>query len=737
MFLNVKMNDSLQKENSWHSLPSEVVLEKMGSTCEGLIDLEASERLIKYGKNEIKPAKPTPIWKLFIAQFKSVLIALLLGATAFSIIVGEVLDAVIIFIIVIASVSLGFIQEYRSTKAVELLKQLTASVATVIREGKEKAVSSKDLAPGDIIVLHAGDRISADLRLLEAINLKVNEASLTGESLAVDKSTMVVPKEVVISDRTNMVYDGTTVTYGRGLGIVVASGMMTEFGKIAGTVQEEVKTATPLEKRMSAIGKWLTLFALTVCILVVILGLFRGYPVLQMIIWGISLAIAAVPEALPAVVTGALAIGMYEMVKRKAIVKRLPAVEALGSTSIICSDKTGTMTKGEMTVRQIYTEGKIFDVSGVGYEPVGNFGFHGSKVEPSQYETLMVLLKAALLNNDSKLFQENGKWSVTGDSTEGALLVVAAKGGITEETLQHERVGEIPFTSERKIMTTIHKMEESDNNLVVLKGAPEVVIERCSFILKDGKASELQPEDKGKIYAENSTMASDALRVIAIACKEAPEIPEKINEKEFERNFVFLGLLGMIDPPRAEVKDSLRLCKDAGIKVVMITGDNKFTAMAVAKELGILEASNDMVLTGAELEKMPDEQYFNVVEDVRVYARVSPEHKMKIVKTLKSKGHVVAMTGDGINDATALKTSDIGIAMGITGTDVTKETADMLLADDNFATIVSAISEGRRIFDNVKKYLVYLLQCNLAEIGTILIGTIMSLPLPLTAIQLL
>jgi len=728
------MSDS--SEVRWHALETEEALSRIGGRKDGLTEGEARERIAKYGPNEIKREKTTPPWKIFVRQFKNILMALLLGAAAFSILIGEALDTVVILAIVVASAGLGFVQEYHSEKAVQLLKKLAAPTATIIRDGKERTVSSNEIVPGDVIVLRTGDRVPADVRLLEAFNLKVDEASLTGESLPVDKEISVLPADVIINDRTNIAFSGTVVTYGRGLGVAVATGMSTEFGKITGTVQAEKKTETPLERRMNAIGKWLTLFALSVVVVVIVLGLLRGIPAFTMILTGISLAVAAVPEALPAVVTGALAIGVYEMVKKRAIVKRLPAVETLGSTSIICADKTGTMTKGEMTVRKIYADGKFVDVSGVGYEPKGSFSVDGKVIDPKQLNSLDKLLKAAVLNNDSRLSQDGGKWTVTGDTTEGALLVAAAKAGITESTLKHERVNEIPFTSERKRMTTIHVLPDVENHVVVIKGAPEVVLERCSTVARGGKAVELTAEERAMISAVNERMASEALRVLALAYKEEEELPEELDEKTLETDFVFLGLAGMIDPPREEVKEALRLCHDAGIKVVMITGDHKLTAVAVAKELGIID-DNSTVLTGAELEKIPDEEFDKIVEDVRVYARVSPEHKNKIVKGLRGKGYVVAMTGDGINDATALRMANIGVAMGITGTEVTKETADMILADDNFATIVNAVSEGRRIFDNIKKYLAYLLQCNLAEIGVILMGTLMALPLPLTAIQLL
>jgi len=728
---------STHEEVKWYALDIEEVLKKIGSSREGLSEEEAKRRLEVYGYNEIKREKGIPSWKIFIEQFKNILIIFLIAATIFSLFIGEVLDAIVIFAIVLASALLGFVQEYRSEKAIQLLKKLTALSSTVIRDGKEKVLSSKEIVPGDIAVLRAGDRVPADIRLIEVYNMKVDEAPLTGESVPVEKFVEKLPEETAVFDRANMAFSGTVITYGRGLGVVVTTGMNTEFGKIAKTVQEEKKVETPLERRMDAIGKWLTFFALGVCGLVAFFGILRGYMIIDMIIWGISLAVAAVPEALPAVVTGSLAIGMYEMAKRKAIVRRLPAVETLGSTSIICADKTGTMTKGEMTVKRIFVDGKMVEVKGVGYEPKGDFYIDGEKIDPKKMETLHRLLKASSLCNDAKLFYENGRWSISGDTTEGALIVAAKKAGIEEEELKnYPRINEIPFTSERKRMTTIHIIPESNKKLALMKGAPEIVLERCKWVMRDGEFFELNEEERRKILEVNEKMALEALRNLAIAYKEVEKVPEKIDEKEFERDFVFLGIEGMIDPPREEVKDAIKLCKDAGIKVVMITGDHKLTAVSVAKELGLL-SEDDIVLTGTELDSISEKEFNEIVEKVKVYARVSPEHKTKIVKALKSKGYVVAMTGDGINDAAALKMSDIGIAMGITGTEVTKETSDMVLADDNFSTIVNAVREGRRIFDNIKKYLTYLLQCNIAEIAIMLVATLAGLPLPLTAVQIL
>lgn len=728
----------MKLEHSWHALSVEKVFEELKTRKEGLSQEEAKERISLYGFNEIEKKKEKSIILLFLQQFNNPLILLLVAATLFSAFIGEILDAVVILFVVVASAGLGFVEEYRSEKAAQLLRKLTLPETHVIREGKEISIPTREVVVGDIVVLRAGDRVPADLRLVETFNLRIDESSLTGESVPVEKFATVLPADTSLFDRVNMAYSGTLVTYGRGIGVVVATGMNTEFGKVAKIVQAEEEVETPLERRMNAIGKWLLAFSLGVCGIATFLGILRGNPLLEMILWGISLAVAAVPEALPAVVTGSLAIGMYEMAKRKAIVKRLPAVETLGCTSVICSDKTGTMTKGEMTVKKVYVSGKFFEVSGSGYDPKGSFYFNNEKVNLNQEKELYLLLKFAALCNDAKLIFENNSWRVAGDTTEGALLVAARKAGITEEELNvYERVNEIPFTSERKRMTTIHTVPEGDKLAVIMKGAPEVVVSRCSYVLENGEVKKLNEEKVAEILKVNEDMAKYGLRNISVAYKEEKELPEELNEEELEKDFIFLGIFGMIDPPREEVKEAIRLCKDAGIDVVMITGDHKLTAEAVARELELISNESNVTLTGADLEKMDEMKLSTIVEKVKIYARVSPEHKTKIVTALKSKGYVVAMTGDGINDAPALKMADIGVAMGITGTEITKETADVILADDNFATIVNAVKEGRRIFDNIRKYLVYLLRCNIVEIFFMLVSTLLGLPLPLTAVQLL
>ncbi len=713
---------------NWYSETPEATLEELKTTERGLTTQEAKQRLEAYGPNSLKKEKGTSALKILLGQFTDILMVILLIATGLSIVVGEVTDAIIILIIVIASAALGFSQEYRSEKAVEALKKMTAPTASILRDGKEVRIPAEQLVPGDIMILYAGDKVPADGRIIEAFTLKDDEAPLTGESSPVQKSAETLPVQTQLNDRENMVYTGTVVVYGRGKAVVTGTGMTTEFGKIAKMVQSSPTEQTPLEKRLSGVGKWIGILALTVAASVGIIGIIEGRPIIEMVLWAVSLAVAAVPEALPAIVTGALAIGMYRMAKVNAIVKRLPAVETLGSTSVICSDKTGTMTKGEMTVRSIYVSNQTYKVTGIGYAPEGEFQLNGAKIKPDQ--NLKTLLRAATLCNDSGLEQdtESGKWIVKGDPTEGALVVAAAKAGLNKEDLEEEspRVFEVPFSSERKRMTTIHKV--AGKKVAYLKGAPEMVIERCNRILIDGKEKAFTKDDQAKTFKMTEVLALQALRNLAVAYKEIPDTDEEFTEC-MEQDFVFLGIMSMLDPPRPEVKDAIATCRKAGIRVVMITGDHKLTATAVGQELELIDDSGaeTQVLTGNELETMTDEELVDVVEKISIYARVAPEHKVRIVKAWKAKNQVVAMTGDGVNDAPALKMSDIGVAMGISGTEVSKEAADMVLADDNFASIVKAVREGREIFENIKKYLTFLLQCNIMEIIVMLVA-VLSVP---------
>jgi Ca2+-transporting ATPase len=712
---------------SWHTMEIDETMKQLNTESTGLSQEEAQKRLQQYGTNELQKEKGTSAIKLFIEQFEDLLIVILLIATGLSIYLGEITDAIVIIAIVLACAILGFVEEFRSEKALEALKKMTAPTAMALRDGKEVKVQTSELVPGDIVLLYTGDKIPADSRLLESFNLKVDEASLTGESSPVTKDVTPLPEETPINDRRDIVFTGTVVVYGRGKAVVTSTGMTTEFGKIAKMVQVTEEEETPLEKRMASVGKLIGILSIAVCLVVAFIGIIEGRNILDMILWGISLAVAAVPEALPAVVTGALALGMYRMAKVNTIVRRLPAVETLGCTSVICSDKTGTMTKGEMTVQRIYVNDQAIKVSGVGYEPEGDFLLEDKKVEPTD-ENLRTLLKIAVLCNDSKLEKETEteRWKIKGDPTEGALVVTAAKAGLWKEELEQEapRIGEIPFSSERKRMTTVH-LVSGQKKVAFMKGAPEIVLDKCTKVYADSKVRKMTAEDKTEILQVTEAMAMQALRNLGFAFRELPESVTTFDDK-IEKDMTFVGVMGMIDPPREEVKDAIYLCKKAGIRVVMVTGDHRLTAVAVAEELNLL-SENELegkVLTGEEMDKISDDQLGEMVENVVIYARVSPEHKMRIVKAWKSKQQVVAMTGDGVNDAPALKMADIGVSMGITGTEVTKEASDMVLTDDNFASIVKAVKEGREIYGNIKKYLTYLLRCNVMEILVMFIAMI-------------
>ena len=589
-------------------------------------------------------------------------------------------------------------------------------------------IPARDIVPGDVILVRSGDKVPADARLIEAVNLQVEEAALTGESLPVEKQTEALGDgEWPLAERKNMVYAGTAVTYGRGKGVVVATGMATEFGRTAAMLESVATAKTPLQENLDKVGSALARAALIIVGIIVALGLYRGQPFIEMLIFGIALAVAAVPEALPAVVTISLALGVQRMAKRNALVRRLPAVETLGSTSVICSDKTGTLTKDEMTVRKLYVGGEIFEVSGAGFEPHGTFTRAGAVVEPPGPAKLF--LRAAALTSDARLARSDGHWQIKGDPTEGALVVLAAKAGLKKIDLETEfpRVHEIPFSSEAKRMTTLHR---SPSGLIAYaKGAPEIILDACAFQLTEAGEEELDQARRETILQAAGEMARQALRVLAVAYK------SNATPEHCEREMVFLGLAGMIDPPRSEARAAIQRCELAGIKTVMITGDHPVTAEAVARELALLKQGR--VITGTELEAMSEPNFEHAVENISVYARVSPAHKLRVVTALQKKDHVVAMTGDGVNDAPALKKADIGIAMGITGTDVSKEAAAMTLTDDNFATIVAAVEEGRAIFNNIKKYLMYLLSSNIGEIGLMLGAGLLGLPLPLTAVQIL
>ena len=735
------------EQKQWHSISIDEASRDLGASNEGLNNQEAERRLVEFGPNELQAEKQVSPLQIFIGQFKSILIIILFFATIFSAVVGEIIDAIIILAIVIASAGLGFFQEYRAERALEALKKMLSPAITVVRDGKEKRLDSSKLVPGDVIILEAGDKIPADARLFKIANLNVDESSLTGESIPVTKKLDSLSVDTYLADRKNMVYSGTNVTYGRARAFVTSTGMKTEFGKIAKEVMTTTKEKTPLEIRTESIGKWLGVLCLGACLVVVVFGILREYLItglvstefmIGLVMFGIALAVAAVPEALPAIVTGTLAIGMNEMAKRNALVRRMPAVETLGSTTVICSDKTGTLTKGEMTVRQLYLNNQSIDVTGVGYEPKGQLKINETIVDFHQ-RIFSLWGMASILCNDSNLekAREGGNWYIVGDPTEGALIVAAEKAGFRQNDIREKypRVSELPFSSERKRMSTVHQSKEG-KKLVFTKGAPEIILERCSSIHENGTPQRLLLNKKRQIYEINEKMATQALRVLAVAYKEIPDSTNDFDEKTLESDLIFLGLIGMIDPPRTEAKIAVKRAKQVGMKPIMITGDHKLTAVAIATEMGIYEDGN-IAMTGDELERISDEELQNMVTIITVYARVSPLQKLKIVKAWKKRGEVVAMTGDGVNDAPAVKNADIGIAMGITGTEVTKESSDMVLADDNFATIVSAIEEGRVIYDNIKQYLTYLLESNIVELIVIGGGVLAGLPLPLLAAQIL
>jgi len=712
---------------AWHTLPVDVVLSDLSSTPQGLAEAEVEHRLARYGPNELEAADRVSPWAILFGQFKDVLIIILLAISAF---VGHGVEAIAIAVIVMFAVLLGFVQEYRAERAIEALKRMAAPTVTVIREGQEVEIPARELVPGDVMLLHAGDKVAADARLVESINLQLDEAALTGESVPVDKNTEPLGGEdLPLGDRSNMVFGGTVATYGRGRAVVVGTGMDTQFGRIAQMLQSVESGKTPLQRNLDKVGRVLALAAVVVVAAIVGAGMLRGQPLLEMLIFGIALAVAVVPEALPAVVTISLAMGVQRMAKRNALVRRLPAVETLGSTSVICSDKTGTLTKDEMTVRKLYTPERSLAVSGSGYEPEGEFSLEGSTVDPSAQET--ELLRAAALVSDAHLVRDDaqGAWHIKGDPTEGAMIVAAAKAGLQKDELdlQFPRIGEIPFTSETKRMTTLHST--ASGQVAYAKGAPETILDSCSRQLTGQGEVGLSDAGRDAILETVQQMAGEALRVLAVATKTDATLGDA------ERDMTFLGLLGMSDPPRPEAKAAIERCAQAGIAVVIITGDHPLTAQAVARELGLFKAGR--AVTGPELEDMSDEELERDVETIEVYSRVSPAHKLRVVTALQKRGHVAAMTGDGVNDAPALKKADIGIAMGITGTDVSKEAAAMTLTDDNFASIVAAVEEGRGIFENIKKYLMYLLSSNIGEIGLMAGATIAGLPLPLTAVQIL
>jgi P-type Ca2+ transporter type 2C len=707
----------------------EKVLSALDTSQAGLTETAAGRRLAEYGPNEIQPPQRVSPWRTLLDQFKNVLIIILLVAALVSAFLGHEIEAAAIAVIVLFAAFLGFIQEYRAERAMEALRAMAAPVASVIRDGVEREVAAREVVPGDVVVLRAGDRVAADLRLVEAVNLQMDEASLTGESVPVEKGLSPLEASAPLGDRSNMAFAGTAVAYGRGRGVVVATAMTTEAGKIAGMLAEVKTSRTPLQESLDRVGHLLARAVLVGVSIIIVIGLLRGEKFIEMLIFGIALAVAAVPEALPAVVTISLAMGLQRMAKRHALMRRLAAVETLGCTTVICSDKTGTLTKDEMTARKCHVSGETYDITGAGYQPEGNFQQGDAVAAPSPL--LQTLLQAGVLASDAELlYDETGKrWSIKGDPTEGALVVAAAKAGIDKAELdrQFPRRDEIPFTSETKRMTTL--VADSGSVTAYSKGAPETILRSCDRIVTAAGEIALDAETAEGMKQVARVMASQALRVLALARK------TEAKRDDAENGMTFLGLVGMIDPPRPEAARAIRTCREAGIRPVMITGDHPLTAEAVARELGLLAGGR--AVAGAELEAMDQAQLEQEVQSIELYARVSPEHKLRVVTALQKNREIVAMTGDGVNDAPALKKADIGIAMGISGTAVSREAAAMTLTDDNFASIVSAVEEGRRIYDNIKKYLMYLLSSNLGEVGLIAAAMLLGLPLPLSAVQIL
>ena len=742
----------------WHSREAAAIFAELKTSPEsGLPAAEAARRLAEGGPNELAEAPRPTFWRMLLDQFNNFIVIILIVASAVSALIGDYVEAGAILAIVILNAVLGVIQERRAEEALAALRRMAAPEAHVIRDGHRLVVPARELVPGDIVLLEAGNYIPADLRLVESANLKIEEAALTGESVAVEKDARVtLRQDVALGDRRNTAFMGTLVTYGRGRGVVTSTGMHTQIGLIARMLQLVQEEPTPLQQRLDHLGKVLGWAALGVCTLVFLIGWARGYEPLDMFLIAVSLAIAAVPEGLPAVVTITLALGMREMIKRHALIRRLSSVETLGSATVICSDKTGTLTQNQMTVTRLWVDGVMVDVTGQGYVPEGQFHVEGQKVDLDRYPGALTALWVAVLANDASLeapAEGGAGYRLAGDPTEGALIVAAVKAGAVRDALGHAypRIDEVPFDSTRKRMTTVHKVHDPrpddfspfyDSSLqgwevVATKGAPDVILDLCTErLLVNDRPEPLDEASRRRILEANHEMSKQALRVLAVAYRVDRDVPDSPAPADVERNLTFVGLIGMIDPARPEVLPAMEKAKRAGIRTVMITGDYPETARAIAQEIGLLQPGHH-VLSGSELTKLDDEELRQEVMRTDVFARVSPEHKVRIVDALKRNRHVVAMTGDGVNDAPALKRADIGVAMGITGTDVAKETADMVLTDDNYASIVSAVEQGRIIYSNIRKFVYYLLSCNLAEILIIFIAILAGLPSPLTAIQLL
>lgn len=724
----------------WYNKSSYEVFKELNSSKEGLSKEDFSSKLEKYGKNELKKEEKKPFIKKLADQFMDPMIIILIAASIVSAFVGEVVDAGIIVAIVIVNAILSLYQEGKAEEAIAALQKMSSPKAKVVRDGQQMEVDSTELVPGDYIILETGDIVPADLRLVDSKNLKIDESSLTGESVPVDKDgEKIYDGKMEIGDRENIAYGSTIVSYGRGSGIVIETGANSEIGRIATSISMVDREETPLQKKLAGLSKTLGILVIVVCVVVLGVGLVYKHDFLEMFMTAISLAVAAVPEGLPAIVTIVLSLGMGKMAEKNAIVKKLLAVETLGTTTVICSDKTGTLTQNEMTVTKAFVTGKVLEVTGTGYAPEGDIILDDEKVAFNEMPDLGLLSSIAGLTNDAKLICENEElYSIIGDPTEGALLTFAEKQGLHIEDLNkdYERISEIPFDSTRKMMTTFHRDIFDGEVTSFTKGAPDIIVAKCKYYVENCVVKEMTEDVRADIMAANYGFATNALRVLAYAYRNYDSLPENITSENIEEDMIFVGLTGMIDPARPEVVGAIKECKSAGIIPIMITGDYLETGYAIAEELGIADDKSQAIM-GRELNQMTDEEIREIVKEKRVFTRVSPENKVQIVKALKDNGEIVAMTGDGVNDAPAIKRADIGIAMGITGTDVAKNTADVILTDDNFATIVHAVEEGRIIYSNIKKFVGYLLSCNIGEVLIVLISILLNLPVPFLPIQLL
>ncbi len=730
----------------WHSLTPEEALSKTGSRINGLTEQEVEERLIQYGANELIGKKKTPLVMVFLQQFLSPLIYVLLAAGIISLVSqffteeDHYMDAIVIFGVIILNAVIGTFQERQAERAMEALLEMSAPKAKIRRNGNIETIPAREIVPGDIVLFEAGDKVPADVRLLECVNLKVNESALTGESVPVEKQLPALPEDAVIAERVNMLFMSTIVTSGRATGVAVLTGMGTEIGQIATGLEEVKQEDTPLQRNIKKLGKYLVFVFLGACALLIVVGLLQGLELIDLFMLAIASAVAAIPEGLPAVVTVVLAIGMRSMARHNAIIRRLVAVETLGSATVICSDKTGTLTLNQMTVRQLFLDGRYLEVTGEGYEPEGEFKQDGKAINPGEDEQLMLLLRTGALCNDASLTQSNKKHGIFGDPTEAALVVAAAKAGLNKAGLQetYPRVDELPFASEKQYMVTLHYMatlhEQQGHKTAYVKGAVEKILSYSRSIYKNGNVVPITESDRTKISEAAIDMGKNALRVIAVAYRDLPQKSDKLTDKDIQDDLTFIGLSGMADPPRHEAQEAVALCKQAGIKVKMITGDNKVTAESVARQIGLPPGK---AVTGAELQKMSDAELAKEIVNISVFARIEPLQKLRIVSALKVNGEIVAMTGDGVNDAPALKAADIGISMGITGTDVAKEASDMVLADDNFASVVSAVDEGRAIFTRLRNVLFYTLNTNISEMVTLILALIFVGQSPLLAVQIL